>query len=385
MTFRRSDNPAEDINRGLQMPAKRRELIAASSDELPVAGYGVNALAAALHPGFLKARIVEKQPVGVESWRITLKSLREDGRFPYFRAGQFVTLSDQVEDSFISRPYSISSSPKQALEGKLEIIVQRKGIFSQYLIDKARIGALITVSEPAGDFFHDDIRDAEHVLAVAGGSGVTPFISMMKAIQEGSEDFRLTLIYGVRTRKHLIVDSEGFSDERIRIIPVLSDEQADGYYSGFINADILGQFADKNTSVFMCGPDAMYDFVTHELDTLGISRIRRERNCVSNRRVDREEIYRLTVHIRDEVYALTARNDETVITALERAGIPAVVRCRSGVCGFCHSRLISGEYFINPEDDFRRQADRKFGYIHPCCCYPESDMEIEIPIFDLGG
>ena len=94
-------------------------------------------------------------------------------------------------------------------------------------------------------------------------------------------------------------------------------------------------------------------------------------------------MFKLTVHIRDTVYKLDAPNNETLITALERAGIPAVVRCRNGSCGFCHSRVVGGEYFVAAENDFRRAADKKFGYIHPCSTYAESDMEIDIPITDL--
>ena len=382
MTFTRSNIPGEDIRRAMEMPQKRRELINDSPADLPVAEYGVNRLARALHPGLLEARIVDRQPVGKDCWKITFRPADENGRFPYFRAGQFVTLSAPVHESYLSRPYSIASSPKQALEGRLEIIVQRQGIFSSWLIDEAQIGSKLRMSEPSGDFCHDDIRDGNHILAVAGGSGITPFIAMMKAIREGSEDFRITVLYGVRTRQHLLIDPLEYSDGRITVIPVLSDEETEDYINGFINADLLRQHIDKDTSVFMCGPNAMYDFVSHELQTLGISRIRKERNCAGDRLTDEMKIFRLRVHIRDGVYDLTARSGETLITALERAGIPALVRCRSGVCGFCHSRLISGQYLVEEHDDFRRQADRKFGYIHPCVTYPLSDLEIDIPVFE---
>ena len=70
---------------------------------------------------------------------------------------------------------------------------------------------------------------------------------------------------------------------------------------------------------------------------------------------------------------------------MERAGIKAPSRCKSGSCGFCHSRLISGEYFVDKKHEYRRQADFKFGFIHPCCTYPESDMEIDVPPFNVGG
>ncbi len=384
MAFRKSNVPGEDIRRAMEMPEKRRQLIAQTPAEPLPATYAVNELAKALHPGFVKAELVCKEPAGSDSCRFVFRSLREDGRFPYFRAGQFITLSSRVGGSFLTRPYSIASSPKEALEGRLEVIVQRKGIFSSYLIDEAHTGDRFIVGEPSGDFCHDDLRDCGHILAIAGGSGITPFLSMMKAIREGSEDFRLTLLYGVRTRKQILFDPVDYQDDRIRIEIVLSDEEAEGYRHGFISAEILNEFAGEDTSVFLCGPDAMYRFVRGELEGLGFpaERIRQERNSVGNRQVGEPEVFKLTVRIRDDVRTIGARSDETLITALERAGIPAVVRCRSGVCGFCHSRLVSGECYIAPENDFRRAADRKFGYIHPCSAYPLTDLEIEIPVFD---
>ena len=365
------------------MVDKRRQLIEESPATPLVYEYGVNRLARSLHPGIVKAVIENKEKCGTDSCKITLTA--KGGKFPYFRAGEFITLSCQVKDSFISRPYSIASSPKEALKGKMEIIVQRKGIFSEYLIDEASTGTEVSVGEPSGDFYHDDLRDRGHILAIAGGSGITPFISMMKAIKEGSEDFRLTLIYGVRKREMMLLEPEEYKDERIRIITVLSDEEAEGFRHGFITGEILKEYLDENTSVFMCGPDAMYAFVSRQLEELGFerSRIRKERNSVADRTVETEIKYKLTVHIRDEVYQIDASNKETIITALERAGIKALVRCRNGVCGFCHSRVISGDYYIAKENDYRRSADKKFNHIHPCSTYPESDMEIEIPIFNV--
>lgn len=383
MAFKRSDIPGEDIRLAMGMTQKRRELIAQASSELPSYDFGVNRLAEALHPGTIRATIEQKQAVGVDCCRIRLKSLREDGSFPYFRAGQFVTLSSPVGDSFLSRPYSIASSPQEALDGKLEIIVQKKGLFSTYLIEEASLGATLTVGEPSGDFYHDDVRDKQHVVAIAGGSGITPFLSMMRAIREGSEDFCLTLLYGVRTMEHLVFDPKDFADDRIEIVVVLSDEEREGYAHGFIDEPLLKKHIKENSSVFLCGPDAMYRFVRQELTKLGwdLNEVRQERNSVGDRTVAEEKTFELVVRIRDERYVLPAKNSETLVTAMERAGIQAPVRCRNGVCGFCHSRVVKGDYCVEPHDDFRRAADRKFGYIHPCTTYPESDMEIEVPIF----
>ena len=386
MAFKKSDIPGEDIRLAMEMTAKRRQLI----DETPatplVYEYGVNRLAKALHPGFVKAVIAGKAPAGSDCVKIALEPAGGGG-FPYFRAGQFVTLSCKAGDSFLSRPYSIISSPKDALEGKLEIMVQRKGIFSTFIIEEAPLGTVLWMGEPSGDLHHDSIRDRGHVVAIAGGSGVTPFLSMMKAIRDGSEDFKLTLIYGARTRAHIPFDPEEFKGDGVDTVVVLSEEEAEGYRHGFITADLLEECIDEDTSVFMCGPDAMYRFVRGELEKIGFDQtlIRSERNSVGDRAVDELKVFKLIVHIRDAVYELDAPNNETLITALERAGIPAVVRCRNGSCGFCHSRVVNGEYFIAAENDFRRSADKKFGYIHPCSTYAESDLEIDIPIMDLEG
>ena len=383
MAFKKSDIPGEDIRLAMEMTAKRRRLI----DETPatplVYEYGVNRLAKALHPGFVKAVIADKTPCSADCVKIGLEPA-DGGEFPFFRAGQFITLSCRAGDSFLSRPYSIISSPKEALAGRLEVMIQRKGIFSEFIIDKAAAGTELWMGEPSGDFHHDDIRDGSHILAVAGGSGVTPFLSMMKAIREGSEDFRLTLIYGARTRAHIPFDPDEYKCDAVETVVVLSEEEAEGYRHGFISADLLKEYIDDETSVFMCGPDAMYRFVRGELESLGFdqTRIRSERNSVGDRQVDEIRAFSLTVHIRDAVYKIEAANNETLITAMERAGIPAVVRCRNGSCGFCHSRVISGEYYIAEQNDFRRSADKKFGYIHPCSTYPESDMEIDIPIME---
>ena len=384
MTFQRSKNPGEDIQRFLSMTGKRRQLIDESPDTLPKADYAVNQLSRNLHPGLFNAKLLKKETVGRNSVKLTFVPL-ENGHFPFFRAGQFITLSGIVSDSFLTRAYSIASSPKEALEGKLEIIVQKSGIYSTYLWEKAQEGEVFTVSEPSGDFYHDDLRDHNQLLAIAGGSGITPFISMMKAIKEGSEDFTLTLLYGVRTLEDALFDVGEFKDERIKIELILSEEERDGYKHGFITKEIIKDYLDDHTSVFMCGPDAMYEFVNKQLDELEVDRhsVRREHNAIGKRKVTEEKVYQLTVHIRDEKYVIEARNDETLLVALERAGIPAVSRCRSGICGFCHSKLLKGDFSIYRNEDHRRAADLKFGYIHPCCSYPDSDMEIDIPIFNV--
>ncbi|MCR2044756.1 2Fe-2S iron-sulfur cluster-binding protein [Anaerosalibacter massiliensis] len=76
---------------------------------------------------------------------------------------------------------------------------------------------------------------------------------------------------------------------------------------------------------------------------------------------------------------MPAKANETVLVTLERAGIEAPSHCKSGECGYCRSKLISGDVYIRKDNDSRRIVDKKYGYIHPCVSYPISDLELTIP------
>ena len=77
-----------------------------------------------------------------------------------------------------------------------------------------------------------------------------------------------------------------------------------------------------------------------------------------------------------EEQTIPLRADEPVLTAIERAGIAAPSRCRSGECGWCHSLLKAGKVYIPKDADGRRLGDIKFNWIHPCVSYPLSDVEL---------
>lgn len=375
-----SKNP-DDVKRFMNMTADRRKLI----DETPATPlpkeYGVNRLAKDLHPLYVKGKLIAVQPVGNNCKTLTFQSLSENKRFPYFRAGQYVTLSKTIGGSFITRPYSISSSPKDAMRGILQVTVQRSGIFSTYLTEQAQVGDAFLIGEPCGDFCYDDIRDCKNIVAVAGGSGVTPFLSMIKSLNEGSDDFNLLLLYGAKTRKDLLIDYKDVANPKVKLVIVLSDERADGYEHGFITADLLNKYLPQTYSMFMCGPDGMYAFLDGKISKLTNAprSVRREYNCVGDRETAKPQMFNITVHIRDSVTTIKASANETIMTALERANLKVPSRCRSGFCGYCHTRLISGQYFVDECNEHRRLADLKFGYIHPCCSYPLSDMELDIP------
>ena len=112
-------------------------------------------------------------------------------------------------------------------------------------------------------------------------------------------------------------------------------------------------------------------------------RVRREIIGVSGSMVagpDGDEVfYLMTVIQGPNRYEIKASSKETVLVAMERAGITAPARCRSGECGWCRSKLLSGSVSIPSQNDFRRHMDKETDHIHPCVTFPCSDLVIEVP------
>ena len=375
---------------------KTREAhIAQGSEELPNPTYNANILAAKLHPGAQKAvigKVVERD--GAKTF--VLKAA-DGGKLAYFRAGQYISVELDIEGARLCKPYTLSSNPKDALEdGTYEITVKAtpNGYGSKFILENWKEGTEVTVSGPQGDFYYTRLRDAAHVVALAGGSGITPFLSMAGAIASGIEDFNLTILYGSRTKDGILLKeeldkAEAASGGKVKVVHVLSDEEAEGFEKGFINAEIIKKYAPEGEySIFVCGPKAMYRFAEGEVAKLGLKRrlVRFELageygDPTADAAYPADKVgkeFKVKVLVRGEEFETVCRSGQSLVDAIEKAGIRVPTDCRSGICGWCHSRLVSGEVYVPEKADGRRLADKKFGWIHPCASYPLSDIEIEV-------
>ena len=373
------------------LPLRRDKAIESAEDKDIQTDFPINSNARALHPAVQRmvvSRIIER---GASDAR-TLILTTEDGKpAAWFRAGQYVSVSLKIGDSCVTRPYSISSSPKLTKDGRIHITVKgsRNGFVADYILRDLKEGDSVLVSGPEGRFYHDPLRDSHNVVAVAGGSGITPFLSMAYAIRDGLEDFNLTILYGSRTEESILFrnELESITEEtdKVRVVHVLSDEEKPGFEHGFITADLIRKYAPEDYSLFICGPQALYSFMEGVVSELNLParRVRREIIGVSGNMVagpcEEEVFHTITVHQGPYRFEIKASSKETVLVAMERAGITAPARCRSGECGWCRSKLLSGSVFIPSENDFRRRKDKDTDHIHPCVTFPCSNLEIEVP------
>ena len=315
----------------------------------------------------------------------------------YFRASQYVSVSLNIDGALVSKPYTLRSNPKDALGTEnnsyiLTIKLTNPSYASAFILKTWKEGDRIEISGPLGDFYYQELRDAKHVVAIAGGSGITPFYSMAAAIVDGVEDFDMTILYGSRTAEGILLKEEieelaARSGGRIKVVHILSDEKAEGYEHGFITAELIRKYAPEGDySVFMCGPKAMYTFEENEMKKLGLPkrRYRMEMSGDYLKASDNADFpvqqkgreYNLIVDIRGEKKTIPCKAEESLLWAMEKAGIRAPSHCRSGECGWCHSKLVKGKVYIPKDADGRRAADEKYGWIHPCVSFPLSDIEL---------
>lgn len=347
------------------------------------------------HPVKQEVVISEIRQNGPDAKTIVLKSA-DGSRLALYRAGQYVSVSVPIGDTVTTRSYSLCSSPEWAKQGEYNITVKRDdaGYVSPYIQDNWQVGQKVTISGPQGHLYYEPLRDAKKVIALAGGSGITPFMGMAYAIRDGHEDFDLTIIFGSRTEDGIVykkeLDEVCAACDKVHVVHVLSDEEKEGYEHGFITAELIKKYAGEGEySIFMCGPQAMYNFLDGEIAKLNLRRkfVRREMfgaikepwNQPGYPQDARGKSFKLKVVQYANEYQVEASADEPLLVALERAGIAAPSRCRSGECGWCRSKLVSGKVYIPEKTDGRRAADLDFDYIHPCSSFPVSDVVIEVP------
>ncbi len=376
---------------------KRQAVISKASGEEPRYDFNANVLARSLHPKVQHVKVCDiKELNGARVYTLEPDTSKGTTKLAYFRAGQYISLKLKIGGSVLTRPYSLCSSPKLALSGKYQIVVKsmKDGFASEYINREFKIGTALDISEPAGFFDYEPLRDRNTVVGLAGGSGIAPFMSFASAIADGTEDFNLILLYGSRTEEEILFKEELAEYEKsaggkIKVIHVLSDEEKPGYEHGFITSDLISKHAPDVYSVFVCGSQGMYDYAEGECKKLGLKKKDIRFDAYGQYRlssrdaeftdVHKDKTYEITLIMNDGIeHKIPARADEPVLVALERAGIEAPGKCRSGECGFCRSKLASGEVYTPERVERRRQYDKETGYIHPCCTFPKSDLRILI-------
>lgn len=355
-------------------------------------------LAKELHPGIIDVIITDIKDETPSTKTFTFKA--QDGyQLPFFYAGQHISVKFNIGGKWVTRPFSVSSSPMEAArDGFLQITLRKKpgGYVTEWVWDNWKVGTTLQFDGAFGDGYWSAIRDRDHVVGIAGGSGITAFRSIAKDMADTGRPRRFTILYGSRNQDDIIFYDElnelaAKSNGAIAVHNILS-EPAAGWTgeTGFISADIIKKLVpdwDK-VSYFVSGPQGMYDFLDGEFAKMGIRKkfIRKEEYGETDDitasplypKGKENKTFKIKVHYGNDVQIIDAKATDTVVVSLEKAGIAPDSHCRSGACGFCRSLLLEGEVWQRPQSDGVRAADKDDGYFHPCSAYPMSDLTIKV-------
>ncbi len=313
-----------------------------------------------------------------------------------FTQGQYLTLRTEIDGQDLRRSYSICAGVD---DDELRVGVRKVlgGVFSNWINASLRVGDTLQVMAPQGRFFvpvHPEAR--RHFVGIAGGSGITPILSIMKTLLMREPRSRFTLIYGNRTLqstmfKEEIEDLKNRYLTRLVLHHVFSSEQTDAPTNmGVMDRSKIGDFlhtlvpAASIDEAFVCGPFQMNDEAEAALLAAGMApeRVHIERfgvalapgaqadAVVHEARVGDADAARVTI-IRDGLQREFAFSKEqaSILDAASAAGLEVPFSCTSGVCGTCRAKCMEGE--VRMERNFaldKNEVDA--GFVLTCQCRP---------------
>jgi len=385
---------------GSIVPAREAAFSAAPANPLPEI-YPVNAIAKQLHPEKQYLKVVKVQPMGPMFVVYELAPDPERGteKLAWFKAGSCICIYLDIDGYKTSRTYTLTSSPGKAANGIYRLIIMRfpDGKCSNWIVDNWKVGTEVVASEPLGKMNYNPIRDGKTVICLAGS--INAFLSMAGAVAEGIDDYNLIIIYEAESTKFLLMKEEldalAAACDKIKVVYTLTAEDKEGFEKGGITADLIRRVAPEGSwSVFYSGPPPFSMKAKAVISELGIEP-KWARNELNGELHNAEffptwpgkhqrkvpDTVNITVKIRDKVQTVSGSSRDTILQILEANGVAAPSKCRSGECSYCHSKLNKGEVYCPEPWEMRKEADFKYGYIHPCCTFALEDIEIEIPYF----
>lgn len=307
-----------------------------------------------------------------------------------FAPGQYLNL----RHGELRRSYSICAAPGEALRVGVRRVPG--GVFSNWLHTQLQMGDRLDVMEPQGRFAAALATAPRHVLVVAGGSGITPILSILKTVLRDDPKAQCTLLYGNRTAastmfKEELEDLKNRHLTRLALHTVFSREGVDSHlHGGRLDAAKLAallRLAGPVDQAFVCGPHAMNDEMETALRSAGLAP-----ECIHVERFGiPPELVEPALHVPRQGDATSAHltivrdgltreldfqpGDESILAAASRVGLDVPFSCRSGVCATCRAKLLQGQ--VRMDRNFAlEKADLDAGFILTCQAHPLTDRVV---------
>ncbi|MBP2833301.1 ferredoxin--NADP reductase [Aquimarina sp. U1-2] len=305
-----------------------------------------------------------------------------------FIAGQYLTLKTELEGQKIRRAYSICSSPKS---GILQVAVKEieGGTFSTVANNQLKEGDVLEVHPPEGNFLLETDASAKHTYAAfAAGSGITPIMSMIKAVLEEEPQSRFVLVFGNRTPEETIfhkalLELQIAYPDRLFIEFVYSRHREENAHFGriekpTINYVVKNKFKDISFKAFyLCGPEEMITVVSDVLVENGIEKgtiyfeLFTSSSEATEIEADLDGKTNITVVVDDEEFTFAMDQKKTILDAALDEDIDAPYSCQGGVCSSCICRITEGTAVME-KNSILTDGEIAEGLILACQAHPTS-------------
>lgn len=323
----------------------------------------------------------------------------EDADFT-FQQGQYLTLRHEFDGEELRRSYSICAGLD---DGILQVGIKRVdgGTFSTWANESLQVGDTVEAMPPQGRFHTALKAEAQrHYLGFAGGSGITPVLSILRSVLTREPQSRFTLVYANRA-----VSTIMFRDEledlkntymgRVNVIHVLeADAQDIDLFTGRVDEEKCAQLfscwidiASVDTA-FICGPEPMMLGIAAALRAHGLSDEqikfelfasaqtgRAKKPAVSTAATQTGGTTSATVTMDGATRSFVMPRDQSLLEAALANSMDAPYACKAGVCSTCRAKVTEGEVEMRTNhaiEDYEVAA----GYVLTCQCYPLSDKVV---------
>ncbi|MBQ4826667.1 2Fe-2S iron-sulfur cluster binding domain-containing protein [Leisingera sp. HS039] len=328
---------------------------------------------------------------------VTLKPAGGAAETFNFTQGQYLTFRRDFDGEELRRSYSICAGRD---EGILQVGIKRVdgGAFSTWANTDLQAGDTLQAMAPMGSFFTPLNEAAEkHYLGFAGGSGITPVLSILKTTLAAEPNASFTLVYankGVNTImfREELEDLKNLYMGRFNVIHVLeSDAQEIDLFTGLVTEEKCAQLFERWIDIksvgtaFICGPEPMMLGIAAALRTAGLddSQIkfelfasaqpgRAKRKAAASDAASSANQTKAAITLDGATQTIDMGKDMTLLDAALENAMDAPYACKAGVCSTCRCKVLEGEVEMVANHALEDYEVEK-GYVLSCQAYPVTD------------
>lgn len=325
---------------------------------------------------------------------VTLRFKQPGVRKIKYKAGQYITLIVRVNGRKYARPYSFSSAP--SVNATLDVTIKKVpgGVVSNYINNELKVGDILEVFEPMGDFTYDNVNPNQAIFLWGVGSGITPLYSLTKEILNTQPNTNIHLVYGNKRKESTIFLNElvqlhqkfqsnfmliqFFSQE----VKLDENEGLSGRISSEFVTSLVGKQKNSIESIhYICGPKDLKYIVQTSLLELGVpfSNIFIEEFdlVIDPKELGDVEDSSVSVCFKGKIFEIFVPKGKSILDVALDNDIELPYSCQTGNCNSCRAKLKDGQLKMLGLTKEREDLEQDEYLL--CCSYPlVSEVSIEV-------